>query len=137
MSALLEIRDLTVGYGWRFPPAVTAVRDVSLTVNAVDGERFEVAAADAVPPGLWLSQPAELYTPPDRYYGRRSERFRSSGESRSRRQQVMPEPQPSSCGSISQGIPLRRTNRIPVRQARSGKRGLPPLGLHGEGGNSG
>jgi hypothetical protein len=32
-------------------------------------------------------------------------------------------------GGISQGIPLRRTNRIPVRQARSGKRGLPPWGL--------
>jgi len=44
-------------------------------------------------------------------------------------QQVIPEPQPSSCGSISHGIPLRRTNKIPVRQARSGKRGLPPLGF--------
>ncbi|MGC1239725.1 MAG: ABC transporter ATP-binding protein, partial [Acidimicrobiales bacterium] len=41
MSALLEIRDLTVGYGWRFPPAVTAVRDVSLTVHA--GEVVGVA----------------------------------------------------------------------------------------------
>ena len=61
----------------------------------------------------------------------------ASCQSRNRRQQVMPEPQPSSCGSISQGIPLRRTNRIPVRQAWSRKRGLPPLGLRGEGGNSG
>jgi oligopeptide/dipeptide ABC transporter ATP-binding protein len=41
MSALLEIRDLTVGYGWRFPPAVTAVRDVNLTVQA--GEVVGVA----------------------------------------------------------------------------------------------
>jgi oligopeptide/dipeptide ABC transporter ATP-binding protein len=41
VSALLEIRDLTVGYGWRFPPAVTAVRDVSLTVNS--GEIVGVA----------------------------------------------------------------------------------------------
>ena len=41
MSALLEIRDLTVGYGWRFPPAVTAVREVSLTVHA--GEVVGVA----------------------------------------------------------------------------------------------
>jgi len=61
----------------------------------------------------------------------------ASCQSRNRRQQVMPEPQPSSCGSISQGIPLRRTNRIPVKQARSGKRGLPPLGLRGQGGSSG
>jgi peptide/nickel transport system permease protein len=41
MSALLEIRDLTVGYGWQFPPAVTAVRDVNLTVHA--GEVVGVA----------------------------------------------------------------------------------------------
>jgi hypothetical protein len=61
----------------------------------------------------------------------------ASCQSRSLRQHVMPEPQPSSCGSISHGIPLRRTNRIPVRQARSGKRGLPLLGLRGEGGSSG
>jgi peptide/nickel transport system permease protein len=41
VSALLEIRDLTVGYGWKFPPAVTAVREVSLTVQA--GEVVGVA----------------------------------------------------------------------------------------------
>ena len=58
-------------------------------------------------------------------------------QSRSLRQHVMPEPHPNSCGSISQGIPLRRTNRIPVRQARSGKRGLPPYGLGGAGGSIG
>ena len=40
----------------------------------------------------------------------------------------MPEPHPSSCGSISHGIPLRRTKTIPVRHARLGTRGLPPLG---------
>src|SRR5215471_19348100 len=48
-------------------------------------------------------------------------------QSRTRRQQDMPEPHPSSCGSISQGMPLRNTNRIPARHARSAKRGLPPL----------
>lgn len=61
----------------------------------------------------------------------------SSCQSRSLRQHVMPEPNPNSCGSISQGIPLRSTNRIPVRQGRSGKRGLPPLGLRGADGNIG
>ena len=61
----------------------------------------------------------------------------SSCQSRSLRQHVMPEPQPSSCGSISHGIPLRRTKRIPVRQARSGRRGLPPLGPGGADGNIG
>src|SRR3982074_1488685 len=41
----------------------------------------------------------------------------------------MPEPHPSSCGSISQGMPLRSTNTIPGKHARSAKRGLPPLGI--------
>jgi hypothetical protein len=34
------------------------------------------------------------------------------------RQQVMPEPQPISWGSISQGMPLLSTNRMPVRTLR-------------------
>ena len=38
----------------------------------------------------------------------------------SRRQQVLPDPQPISFGSIFQGMPLRSTNRIPVNTARSG-----------------
>jgi hypothetical protein len=46
---------------------------------------------------------------------------------RSRRQQVTPEPQPISCGSISQGMPLRNTKTIPVRQARSSTGGRPRL----------
>ena len=37
-----------------------------------------------------------------------------------RRQQVIPEPQPISRGNIRQGIPLRKTKRIPVSTARSG-----------------
>jgi hypothetical protein len=38
----------------------------------------------------------------------------------SRRQHVLPEPQPISCGNIFHGMPLRSTNRIPVSTARSG-----------------
>ena len=38
----------------------------------------------------------------------------------SRRQQVVPDPQPISRGSMFQGIPLRSTNSIPVSTARSG-----------------
>lgn len=55
-------------------------------------------------------------------------------QSRRRRQQVMPLPQPISSGRYSQGVPVLRTNRIPVRQARSGTLGRPPLGLGGSGG---
>lgn len=46
-------------------------------------------------------------------------------QSRSRRQHVMPLPQPISKGKSRQAIPLLSTNRIPVRVARSGT-GLRP-----------
>jgi hypothetical protein len=41
-------------------------------------------------------------------------------QSRRRRQQVMPEPQPISCGRSSHEMPVLSTKRIPVRTARSG-----------------
>lgn len=56
-------------------------------------------------------------------------------QSRSRRQQVIPQPQPISRGSISQGMPDLSTNRIPVSTARSETGGRPPLG-RGRGGGS-
>jgi hypothetical protein len=58
-------------------------------------------------------------------------------QSRRRRQQVMPLPQPISLGRYSHGIPLLSTNRMPVRQARSGVGGRPPLGLGGRAGMCG
>jgi hypothetical protein len=61
----------------------------------------------------------------------------ASCQSFKRRQQVEPEPQPISLGSISQGMPLFSTKTMPVRAARSGTRGLPPLGFSGSSGNRG
>src|SRR4051812_49882905 len=61
----------------------------------------------------------------------------ASCQSLSRRQQVMPEPQPISCGSISQGMPLFSTNRMPVRAARSSTGGRPPFGRGGRDGRRG
>ncbi len=58
-------------------------------------------------------------------------------QSRSRRQQVIPLPHPSSCGNISHVIPLLRTNKMPVNTARSLTRGRPPLGLGRSWGRSG
>ena len=64
MSALLEIRDLTVGYGWTFPPAVTAVRDVSLTVNA--GEVLGVAGESGCGKSTLAFAATGLLDPPAR-----------------------------------------------------------------------
>jgi hypothetical protein len=61
----------------------------------------------------------------------------ASCQSRKRRQQVEPEPQPISLGSISQGIPLFKMKTMPLRAARSSTRGLPPLSLGGSGGKRG
>ena len=58
-------------------------------------------------------------------------------QSRKRRQQVIPDPQPNSCGKSSHGIPLLRTNTIPVSTNLSFSGGRPPLGRGGRFGNSG
>lgn len=61
----------------------------------------------------------------------------ASCQSRRRRQQVMPLPQPISGGNISQGRPVLSTKMIPVSAARLGTRGRPPFGLDGSAGRSG
>lgn len=61
----------------------------------------------------------------------------ASCQSRSRRPQVTPDPQPISRGSISQGMPERSTKRMPLRAARDDTTGRPPFGLGRSGGNSG
>ncbi len=58
-------------------------------------------------------------------------------QSRSRRQQVTPDPHPISTGSISHGMPVRSTNKMPVNAARAGTGGRPPFGLGETGGSSG
>ena len=61
----------------------------------------------------------------------------ASCQSRSLRQQVVPEPQPISRGSIFQGIPVLKTNKMPPRAARLLMRGRPPKVRSGTGGRSG
>ena len=58
-------------------------------------------------------------------------------QSRSRRQQVIPDPQPISGGSISHGVPVISTKRMPVKAARSEIGGRPPLGRGGREGSRG
>lgn len=93
---------------------------------------IEAESSEARSQSIWSASP------------RRSRRTRcnlshtpASCHSFRRRQQVMPDPQPISFGSISQGIPLFSTKTIPVRAARWSMRGLPPWGFGGSGGRSG
>jgi hypothetical protein len=59
-------------------------------------------------------------------------------QARKRRQQVIPEPHPISWGSISQGMPDCRTNKIPVNTWRSSRRLRPGYRLRRRGiGNNG
>lgn len=61
----------------------------------------------------------------------------ASCQSRSRRQQVMPEPQAISRGRYSQGMPVFSTNRMPVSALRFSIGGRPPLGYVRGGGRMG
>jgi len=93
---------------------------------------MEAESSEARSQSIWLASP------------RRSSNMRcslshtpASCHSFRRLQQVIPDPQPISWGSISQGIPLFSTKTIPVRAARLSMRGLPPSGFGGSGGRSG
>jgi hypothetical protein len=44
---------------------------------------------------------------------------------------VTPEPHPNCGGRSCQAMPVRSTNRIPLRAARSAMRGRPPRGFGG------
>jgi hypothetical protein len=67
----------------------------------------------------------------------RSSHTPAACQSRKRRQQVIPLPQPISWGSSSHGIPVLSTKRIPVKAARCPMQGRPPFGFGVCGGNSG
>lgn len=61
----------------------------------------------------------------------------ASCQSRRRRQQVMPDPQPISSGRRSHAMPVPSTNTMPVKARRSSRRGRPPFGFGGSGGSNG
>jgi hypothetical protein len=61
----------------------------------------------------------------------------ASCHSLSRRQQVIPLPQPISGGRYSHGNPVESTKRMPRSTSRSGTRGRPPRDFSGSGGSKG
>ena len=131
-----------LGYGERDPVSVchnmalrarfAAICRIRSGFSAPPGAGTLAESSDARDQSIWSASPSRSssiwcilrHTP-------------ASCQSRKRRQQVMPLPQPISWGSISQGMPLRNTNRIPVNAARFATLGRPPLGLGGSGGSNG
>jgi hypothetical protein len=87
------------GIGARFRPPKTARTDVLSTTTR--DQSICLASSN-----LWSNTPRIFSHTP------------ASCQSRSRRQHVMPEPQPISLGRYSQGMPVLRTNNIPVSTER-------------------
>jgi hypothetical protein len=87
------------GIGARLRPPKTARTDVLSTTTRDQSICFASSNLCSNTPRIFS------HTPP-------------SCQSRSRRQQVMPDPQPISLGRYSQGMPVLRTNNIPVSTAR-------------------
>jgi hypothetical protein len=102
-------RPRSVGFGPVFaPPLFAGVCDESITAR--DQSSF---------PARWslTSRTSSTWS-----------NTRARCHSRRRFQQVIPL-QPNSAGTYSQGMPVRKTNTMPVRAALSGARGRPPHSL--------
>lgn len=105
-----------IGAGLR-PPKIARTEQLSITA-------FDQSISSASPSSSSNTRHIFSHTP-------------DSCQSRSRRQQVMPDPQPNSWGRYSHGQPVRKTNRMPISTRRFGTRGRPPFGLGGSGGSKG
>ncbi len=118
-NVMLAPRLATVrGIGTRFLPPKTA-RTEELSTTARD-QSIALAPRKAERSAAWTC----AQTP-------------SFCQSRRRRQQVIPLPYPSSWGRSSQGMPVRKTNSIPISTLRLGIGGRPLLRTGLSGGSKG
>jgi len=126
----------------RHAPAVADRMAVAPSLGSVGGIRTRLASPTHGSHGATIHdrpRPIDLVVASQPIQQRECNRSQMPAccQSRRRRQHVIPDPQPSTSGSICHGMPLRRTKRMPVRQARSGTRGRPPFGRGGEIGRNG
>lgn len=113
-------------------PGLAPIGRVAARFLAPLGAGTLAASSEARSQSIWLALPKRS----------RSTRWRvaqtpAACQSRNRRQQVMPLPQPISWGKNSHWMPVLSTNTMPVSAARSVTRGRPPFGFGGSGGKSG
>ena len=125
--------DVTVDHDMALGAQLAAIRRILASLFAPPGAGTLALSSDA---RVQSMRPASC----SRCRSARCRRFYTLAPCQSlrRRQHVIPLPQPSSWGNISHGMPLRKTNTIPVNAARSLMlRGRPPLGFGGSDGRSG
>jgi hypothetical protein len=89
-----------------FPPCIARTEAESTTAR----DQSILSAALSLSSSTWCNR---RHTP-------------ATFQSRSRRQQVIPQPQPISCGRYSHGIPVFSTNTMPASTLRSSTGGRPP-----------
>jgi hypothetical protein len=92
---------------------LAAIRGIGAGLGPPKTARMELESTGAREKSIWSASRSSLSK--TRWIWRQTPAF---CQSRRRRQQVMPLPQPISWGRSSQGTPLRRTNRMPVNTAR-------------------
>ncbi len=131
-QANAEWRSLRIGDDVVFRAGFPPIRRVGAGFFAPPTARSDALSTTARRQSIW-SAPLSLASN-TRWSLRQTP---AACQSRRRRQQVIPAPQPISCGRSSQGIPVLSTKRMPVIAGRSATRGRPPLGLGGSGGMSG
>ncbi len=114
-----EARDnrnpVGVGKNMMFRPGLTAIGRVRSSFFPPRNARREALSTTARARSSWPRRRNSVSST-------RWSRFHTPARCHrtSRRQHVLPDPQPISFGNIFQGIPLRSTHRIPVSTARSG-----------------
>ncbi len=127
-----ERDSLPVDHNMALRARFAAIRRIRSGLFAPPGAGTLAESRDALDQSIWSASPRRFRSS----WWRRCHTL-ASCQSRSRRQQVIPDPHPISLGSISQGMPVLSTNRMPARARLSGTLGRPPLGLGRSGGKSG
>jgi hypothetical protein len=125
-------RSLTIADNMPLRAIFAAIRGIGSSVRPPKTARTEQLSSAAFDQSISSARPSSSSSTRQSFSHRPI-----ACQSRNRRQHVMPDPHPSSCGKYSHGQPVRSTNKTPVSACRFDTRGRPPLGLGGSGGNKG
>jgi hypothetical protein len=123
---------LAVADDMPFRPVFAAIRGIGASLRPPKRARTELLSTTALDQSILSANPNSSRSAFQTFC-----KTPATCQSRRRRQQVMPLPQPNSGGNSSHAVPVLATNRIPVRARRSGTRGRPPLGFRFTGGRRG